>query len=327
MSPACQHCYAESFAKRTGHEVWGSDSSPRRFFGDKHWAEPLRWDDQAEADGVRRRVFCASMADVFEDRPDLVEHRQRLWDLIERTPHLVWLLLTKRPGNVLAMVPRRWTIDPGNLLCDRCGASASLPLGRTCDGHRAQLTGWPANVWVGTTVEDQQRADERVPHLLQVPAPVRFLSCEPLLGPVTLQPDWLVPDARLCQVEAMVPGSPEDTAVKELLRAAGRHLGWRGVDWVIAGGESGGGSRPSHPDWFRSLRDQATAAAVPFLFKQWGDWRPVAFEDGRTTKVHVWDDDPGDADAWVARVGKKAAGRVLDGVTWDGVPPILGPTP
>ena len=153
VSPACKHCYAESWAKRVGQPVWGIRAD-RRFFGEAHWNEPLRWDREAAQSGERARVFCASMADVFEDRGDLDPWRDRLWALIEATPNLDWLLLTKRPQHIASMAP--WD--------DR----------------------WPANVWLGTTVEDQDCADERLPLLAAVPAAVRFISAEPLLGPVDL---------------------------------------------------------------------------------------------------------------------------------------------
>lgn len=159
VSPACTNCYAEAFAKRTGHDIWGHGSA-RRFFGDKHWAEPLKWNKAAMEAGERRRVFCASMADVFEDRRDLDTHRDRLWELIKVTPHLDWLLLTKRPKNVSLFLP---------LSCAR--------------------RMWPDNVWLGTTVENQSQAELRIPHLLETGARVLFLSCEPLLGPIKIQ-DW-----------------------------------------------------------------------------------------------------------------------------------------
>lgn len=330
VSPACQHCYAETFAHRYGHDIWGKDSD-RRFFGDKHWNEPLRWNRKAEADGVRRRVFCASMADVFEARADLDEHRARLWELIAETPWLDWLLLTKRPASVHALAPARWFVEPGNLLCEACGGSASLPLGTTCNEHEPRMTGWPANVWIGSTVEDQQRADERLPLLRSIPARIRFLSCEPLLGPLDLD--------------------------------------LTGISWVIVGGESGPGARPMHPDWVRDLRDRCLATACPrcggdgvigverphsggdiaevpvecscrgeqpgvaFLFKQHGDWRWAETDaDNREDSTEVNPDgstyplregygpwaQPG---AVVTnRVGKKRAGRTLDGRTWDEFP-------
>lgn len=205
VSPACKHCYAESWAKRVGQKVWGINAD-RRFFGDKHWAEPLKWNAVAEADGQRARVFCASMADVGEDRRDLDPHRERLWELIEATPYLDWLVLTKRPEVLIDLVP--WQ---GN---------------------------WPANVWAGTTVESQEYAEERLPALAKIPAQVRFISAEPLLGPVDIKP-WA-----------------------------------ESLHWVITGGESGPHARPSSPSWFKQLLNDCMAHDIPFHFKQWGDWAP-----------------------------------------------------
>lgn len=231
VSPGCNHCYAETFAKRTGNDVWGKNADRRRF-GDKHWNEPRKWNRKAEQDGVRRRVFCASMADVFEDRDDHEEDRERLWELVEATPHLDWQLLTKRPANVLDMVPSDWL------------------------GGVEEWSGWPDNVWIGTTVEDQQRADERIPLLLDIPAPVRFLSCEPLLGPVDLDGVW------------GYPGSAEGDLLDN----------WP-IHWVIVGGESGPKHRPLDLAWARSLREQCDLAGVPFFFKQVGGRTPKAGGD------------------------------------------------
>ncbi len=151
MSTGCDNCYAAAFNKRIGRDDWGKDA-PRRFFGEEHWAEPLKWNAEAAALGERHRVFCASMADVFEDRPDLVAERAKLWPLIEATPSLDWLLLTKRPAAQRRVLP--WA-------------------------HREP---WP-NVWLGTTVENRDylwRTDE----LRKVKAAVRFISYEPALGPI-----------------------------------------------------------------------------------------------------------------------------------------------
>lgn len=219
VSPGCVNCYAETLAKRYGKDVWGK-ATDRRFFGDKHWNDPAIWNRKAEAAGVRRRVFCGSMMDVFEDRDDLFEDRLRLFDLIERTPSLDWLLLTKRPESVLIAIPSNW-----------------------------ETKGWPLNVWLGVSVEDQRRADERIPKLLEVPAAVRFLSCEPLLGPVTFRwAKW--------QPWAPRPGVTD-------------HLdGLRRLDWVIVGGESGPGRRPMHPEWTRSIWEECREADVAFFGKQ-----------------------------------------------------------
>ena len=254
VSPACDHCYAETWAKRVGQQVWGAKSD-RRFFTEKHWKEPLRWNAEAIQKGRRSRVFCASMADVFEKRKDLNPWREKLWDLIDQTPMLDWLLLTKRPQNIGAMVPWEKT--------------------------------WPENVWLGTTVENQKFAEIRLPHLLKHKAKVRFLSCEPLLGMIDLG--------------AWIKAKPRS--------------GMHGIDWIIAGGESGPGARPMHPDWARSLRDQAKKTGVPFHFKQWGHWVPaeIVTEDQRRTVIDI-------DGIQLAGVGKKDAGRELDGDTWDGFP-------
>lgn len=160
VSPACDNCYAEVWAKRSGHVEWGPHGSRRRTKPGT-WAGPLKWNAEALDRGVRYRVFCASLADVFDNHKSILpEWRDDLWDLIARTPHLDWLLLTKRPQNIEKMLP---------------------------DGYGAPAwgNGWP-NVWLGTTVENQTEADRRIPHLLSVPAKVHFLSCEPLLGPVRI---------------------------------------------------------------------------------------------------------------------------------------------
>lgn len=183
VSRGCANCYAEAGSKRNPAVlgVWG-DAGTRVIASESYWRLPLKWDRQAAKAGERRRVFCASLADVFEDRPELVSPRQRLFRLIGDTPYLDWLLLTKRPENVLRMTHDEW--------CPPVPGHVSQNAG---DGHSWK---WPSNVWLGVSVEDQQRADERIPILLQTPAAVRFLSCEPLLGPLDLigSPDPLCRD-------------------------------------------------------------------------------------------------------------------------------------
>ena len=255
VSAECRNCYAEPWDARglNGPEThWGKDA-PRRRTSDANWRLPRRWDRKAAVDGVLRRVFCASLADVFEDRDDLDPWRTDLWDLIETTPNLDWLLLTKRPDNV-EMLAGDFAqciscglnpVDPFNWLCI-CGGTVRPPL----------------NVRLGTSVGHQSSID-RVAALIDAAdgAPT-FLSCEPLLGPLDFGTGGL-----------------------------------DGIDWVIAGGESGPNARPMHPDWVRSIRDVCLDSGVPFLFKQWGEF-----------------DEHGE------RVGKKVAGRILDGTTWDQVP-------
>ncbi|MGE4044493.1 MAG: phage Gp37/Gp68 family protein [Acetobacteraceae bacterium] len=282
VSPGCDHCYAEGWAKRSGLVQWGSH--PRRRASEASWRQPLKWNRKAAQEGVRRKVFCASLADVFDNQADGA-WRCDLWDLIWETPNLTWLLLTKRPQNIWSMLPRQ-------------AAGALEDWGK----------GWP-NVWLGTTVENQGEADRRIPHLLSVPARAHFLSCEPLLGPVDLLNvggEW----------SCLHDGSDDGVA------------GEATIDWAICGGESGPGARPMHPAWARRLRDQCTAAGVPFFFKQWGDWAPVdawtggphppaevaLLPDGRNVPDDVPPNDVGGQR--LRRVGKEKAGSALDGREW-----------
>lgn len=218
VSPGCKHCYAETLMDtRYGRVEWGVHGTRVRT-GPDNWKKPLRWNRQAEAEGRRYRVFCASLADVFEDRDELEPWRRDLLALIYQTPRLDWLLLTKRPENVMRM-----------------------------------LYGFmPPNLWIGTSVENQETADERIPELLKIPATVRFLSCEPLLGPVDLTP-WL---------------------------GTGHPTFDPGVDWVIVGGESGPKARPFDVRWAWSLVEQCADAGVPCFVKQLGDAPFDSKDDG-----------------------------------------------
>lgn len=199
VSDGCKHCYAETLSKRYGHSVWGPGRA-RRLMSDAHWQLPLRWDRDACSHGVRPRVFCASMADIFEDEAPPGE-LERLWGLIRQTPNLDWQLLTKRPEKIESKLPDDWG-----------------------DGY--------FNVWLGTSVEDN-RALHRIADLSRIDAAVRFLSLEPLIGPLT--------------------GLPLNR-----------------IDWVIVGGESGPGARPIDAEWVRDIRQECGLARVPFFFKQWG---------------------------------------------------------
>ena len=226
VSPACGGaagvggCYAEVSTparvhRARGLELWGPPkTTARHLTSEDNRRKPFAWDRAAKRDGVRRRVFCSSLSDVFEDHPSLDAWRADLWRTVEACDGLDWQLLTKRPGNVRAMVPPAW-LAPG---------------------------GWPAHVWVGTTVEDQKRADERIPHLLAVPARVRFLSCEPLLEAVDLR-------------EHLMGYVHQDAK----------------VSWVIVGGESGPGARPFDLAWARGIVAQCREAGVACFVKQMGD--------------------------------------------------------
>ena len=246
VSPGCEHCYAETFAKRVGHSksgsklpLWGVDAE-RRPASAASWAELVKWNAKAKRDGVRRRVFVASMADVFEVAPErnasanlvMDAGRKRLWSAIEDAPHLDFQLLTKRPENVEAFVP--WGND------------------------------WPTNVWLGVTAEDQARADERIPVLLEIPARVRFVSAEPLLEELNLSRYVFDREASIRKV-MRGPALNYDQADSVITSA---------IDWVIVGGESGPGARPFALEWARALVEQCSAAGVACFVKQMGS-RPT----------------------------------------------------
>lgn len=269
----CTHCYAEAFAKRTGKAQWGT-AGTRVKTSDKYWRDPIKWNRAAQQAGERHRVFCASLADVFEDWQGPVLHhsgeqlfwsngervpmkkghgkvpvtlgdlRLDLFSVIDRTPHLDWLLLTKRPENVLEMWPKVW--------------EHGCP--RTAD--EKPITAPRPNVWLGTSVSDQATANTYLPRLLKNRAlvPVLFASCEPLLGPM-----------RFDQIER------EDgfgwVALDNVLTGWHAHKqgGWtddKKLDWVIVGGESGAKHRDMEHEWARAMRDECRSAGVPFFFKQ-----------------------------------------------------------
>lgn len=223
ISAACDHCYAEVQTARFKQVEWGPHAARKRT-SDTYWKTPLKWNRQAEGAAERPRVFCASLADVFDNHKSIEQAwRDDLWQLIKDTPNLDWLLLTKRPQNIERYAPFRWG-------------------------------GWPENIWLGTTVEDQKSADQRIWPLLQCPAKVRFLSCEPLIGRLDL--------TNVCNLYGEFFNS--------LTGFLGEGKGWiLDINWVIAGGESGAQHRHADPDWFRYLRDQCAETQTPFLFKQW----------------------------------------------------------
>lgn len=231
-SPGCVHCYAESWARRAGRAVWAND--PRERTSAQNWAKPLKWNQAAAELGVRLKVFCASLADVFEDHPLLDPWRADLWALIEATPNLDWLLLTKRPERILDCVPAHWR------------------------------TRFPANVWVGTSVEDNDRL-YRLDELLQVPARVRFVSYEPALEYVNFS-RYLVP--------------PVDLAIGKL-------------HWVIVGGESGAGARRCELNWLRNTVRDCDRDSVACFVKQTGsrayyNGQRVRFRDSKGETSSEW---------------------------------------
>jgi protein gp37 len=308
ISDGCDHCYAATLSERNLPAVgkWGPEAP--RVFSEAAWKHPARWNRAAEAAGEVRRVFVASLADVFEGeqhpvgaahvegaggpRPDYLPMLARMVETFAPLTNLRVLVLTKRPWNMAA-----W----------------------------AKVNGWPATWWAGTTVENQEQAEARIPFLLRVPAAVRFLSCEPLIGPVDLDRTRCptcgdadgITHADIDATTAGQPWCPEcDTEAGSagwLDACADRQQS--GINWVIGGGESGPHARPWNPAWARQLRDQCEAAGVPFLWKQNGEWAPFCDiqnpVDGQYPHSGEYD---------TIRVGKKSAGRHLDGVVHHAFP-------
>lgn len=304
VSPGCDHCYAIRTAHRmsanpnekiaaayAGTELDGEWTGKVNLIHDR-LDLPLRWTKP-------KKIFVNAQSDLFHaDVPD--EFIARVFAVMACAQQHTFQILTKRPGRGRSLLSspafQNWVYRAINIrpIGERADIAGTLPL---------------SNVWLGVSVEDQKRADLRVPNLLATPAAVRFLSCEPLLGPVCLDA-FHSPDGHQPGADLPCEAWPED------------------LDWVIVGGESGPGARPMHPDWARSLRDQCVEAGVAFHFKQWGEWAPDGYFVG---DVRVLNDReyafPGGSDLpsgythrAVRRVGKKAAGRVLDGRTWDEFP-------
>jgi protein gp37 len=396
ISPGCTNCYAMRLA---GARLDGNPNTPH-YAGTTQpskagpvWSgklahapeqtitAPLRWRKP-------RAVFVNSMGDLFH------EDAQDWWiDLVFAVmalcPQHVFIILTKRSARMreyleartaqvmgpdvkvmlaspLADAMQRVSLWRG----DAVPMNAPLML-RYPDTSGDGRSRWPLpNVWLGVSVEDQTRADERIPDLLNTPAAVRLVSCEPLLGPLWL-PSWLpavhdpylevqgapmaclgcddgegfapprcasatdprlaCPENRAVIIDHEGPEDPETGGPRWV------HTERVTLDWVIAGGESGKGARPVHPDWIRSLRDQCAAAGTPFFFKQWGEYFPGHFESGeyhpdidmdpfvldhaRGQKVSGFSFDDGQE---AGRIGKRAAGRTLDGQTHDAFPAGIG---
>ncbi|HEY3847063.1 MAG TPA: DUF5131 family protein [Acetobacteraceae bacterium] len=204
ISTACDRCYAAAIDKRAGRDLWAPHAE-RQHTSRDYWRQPHRWQAEAARTGTTRRVFASHLSDIFDNRaPDA--WRVEFWQLVRETPDLTWMVLTKRPSLILRMLPSWWG-----------------------DG--------PANVWLGCTVEDMAEARRRIPLLLATPAPIHWLSCEPMLERLDLRP-WL-----------------------------------DRLHWVVCGGESGPGARKMSPAWARALRDQCSDADVAFWMKQTGSAR------------------------------------------------------
>lgn len=393
VSEGCRFCYADTMSKRSPKTlgIWGPNGT-RVVASEAMWGEPVKWNETPmlrcadcgnllhgervkggdfsgrswdfECHGcygsryeiVRPRVFCASLADVFEDwqgecldsagcahythdddprkmvcnrqmigcdtdgyhYTTLNDVRRRLFALIDATQNLGWLLLTKRVENIRRMWPYAKSV---NGLCPSCKSREGVHGGCSCMLLKASEVQFRPNVWLGTSIATQADAERNLDELGKCEdlSPVRFVSAEPLLEHIDLS-RWLAIEV-------------------------GRDGQWRKrskfgekpmIDWLIVGGESGPHARPMHPDWVRSLRDQCAAAEVPFLMKQWGEWVEASQVEGgvdcmaKIQAIHPSgtlyknsDTVPhGEGVAVIHRVGKKAAGRTLDGVIHDGYPKV-----
>ncbi|MEJ8571289.1 phage Gp37/Gp68 family protein [Microbaculum marinum] len=306
VSPGCKKCYAMTLAGTRLREHPSRAGLTRPSKAGPVWTGEVRLNEEWLTQPLRwrrpRMIFVCAHGDLFHEAvPD--EWIDRIFAVMTMTPQHTYQVLTKRSARMRSY----FTFDDGfgrwGHIEHRAKQMFDIPAGKTLANYGGSNL---PNVWLGVSVEDQQRAGERIPDLLATPATVRFVSAEPLLGPVDL------------------------TRYLSPIGAAGRCISIDGdwwhkpgecgacrpsVDWVIVGGESGRGARPMHPDWARSLRDQCVAAQVPFFFKQWGEWCTAKGQPGHLPISHVF------ADGYqMIRLGKKAAGALLDGRDWREMP-------
>jgi protein gp37 len=368
VSPGCNSCYAISTARI--RESNPHPSIAAAFAGTTHRTEDrVDWTGKVNLLEDRlspplagrapwhkpRRVFVNSQSDLFHDNVPL-DFIARVFAVMALTPQHTYQVLTKRHARMRSVLNDVCTCGKGHapgihfLSAMAWAVSKANPnriAGVPDDAERRVTeTAWPLpNVWMGVSVEDQTWADRRIPALLDTPAAIRFLSCEPLLGPIDL--------TRLAAGSKQQPNMVYDALGKRYgVPGAWQAQTSTSIDWVIAGGESGPGARPAHPDWFRLIRNQCATASVPFLFKQFGQWGLEAPLDengsiprgprglGMTLAPDGTLYAPGDLSypdgpryveairkhhdkanlVAVYSVGKKAAGRELDGRTWDQFP-------
>lgn len=282
VSPGCANCYAERVNHRFGGPMYTVGADTIRL-DEKVLTEPLQWRKP-------RMVFVCSMTDLFHEdvADDMID---QVFAVMRLAKDHTFQVLTKRPERAA-----KWFSDVSEEFERRdYVASAALAINQDTlsskNEYRVQPEDWPLpNVWLGVSCENQEMADKRIPILLQIPAAVRWVSAEPLLGPIDL---WKT--SRAIDIDFTADGR-----AKCMLK--------HNIDWLVAGGESGPAARPCHPDWPRSIRDQCAAAGVPFFWKQWGEYaEPEIVSEDRMM-------------LGLKRVGKKLAGRTLDGRTWDGMP-------
>lgn len=320
VSPGCRNCYAERMNQRCTEA--GAGIGNRMAFTRENEAKVRFVLDETVLRKILTtkakpgsRVFVADMTDLFHPLigDELIDPAFAAMAL---RPDLTFMILTKRPQRFASYFAGYQDRHRGYIFNPRRLNPKSRLLARAAD--------WPLpNVQLGVTCENQATADERIPHLLDTPADVRFISYEPAVGPVDFSPYLAAPSLNVHTGET------------------GMTL--RMLDGMIAGGESGPGARPAHPDWFRSVRDQCAAAHVPFFFKQWGEWCPLsswskgfrpapnsispqrvayARPDGAIAPVGQGVASLHDS-VLMTRIGKPAAGRLLDGRTHDELPGVM----
>lgn len=350
VSPGCTNCYAMKLAgtRMKHHPSRAGLTNPSKSgpvwngqvrFNEQWLTQPLQWSKP-------RMIFVCAHGDLFaEGVPD--EWIDKIFAVMALAPQHTFQVLTKRPERMRDYLQNMEDCYHGNssLFADRWGVAAADAAASPCAASTIEDRPFPLpNVWIGVSVEDQPRADERILILLDTPAAIRWISAEPLLADIRLsgvsddkQHTWDYLSGFKGKMHRDGPSFDEIN-----------HL-----DWVVAGGESGANGRPMHPDWARSLRDQCAAAGVPFLFKQWGEWSPVPwklerlegesdqsykdrsetecsqFAVSRTGYIHEMDHKPWgigrvlpqpDSHHAVKRLGKKSSGRLLDGVEHNGFP-------
>lgn len=379
VSPGCTHCYAmrmaarlEAMAVANGARILDGETRPEPLSHYLGTTKPSKagpvWTgkvamapDRVLTEPLRRQKpamwFVNSMGDLFhEDVPD--DWIDRVFAVMALCPQHTFQVLTKRSARMRAYVVGPWPQRVASTILHMprslvSGEEALRPLGNRMAEHDPEYVRWPLpNVWLGVSAERQAEADARIPDLLATPAAVRFVSCEPLLGPVDL-------------TRARTAAGDQISALRHVHRSVARNVtvtlaGFEqrlgaghgeveisrpSLDWVIVGGESGHGARPMHPDWARSIRDQCTAAGVPFFFKQWGAWspyslHPVSKQAGtltRMTCVSSTDRKQVGRESYLAgcgegkpsipmrNVGKAGSGRLLDGRTWNEMPAPTNP--
>lgn len=309
-TPGCENCYSETLNRRLGTGLLfkpGHRKDVEMFLDEKMLTQPLRWQRP-------RMIFVCSMTDLFADFvPD--EWLDQVFAVMALAPQHVFQVLTKRIDRMWGYIRSKKRKAPEWVSLPEIGGKVLLPY----EG------GVPTNVWIGVSVEDQRRADERIPALLDTPAAVRWISAEPLLGPVDLTNIW--PDGT-ASMDALVGRASHSLGMVERTAC---------LDWVVAGGESGPGARPMHPSWARDLRDQCAATGVAFHFKQWGAWSPSDL-DASDSSPHGWLSPDGTLVRGdildvkrspcekpcrlMYQIGKRAAGRLLDGRTHDEWPSV-----